>query len=84
MRYVIREQFFRLGEDSQITDEFGQPLYVRVLQKGVPWRPCRDNGPASPSSALGTWAIDWQSSLVPNGYVSNRWMARTASAKRPT
>ena len=27
MRYVIREQFFRLGEDSQITDESGQPLY---------------------------------------------------------
>jgi uncharacterized protein YxjI len=27
MRYVIREQFFRLGEDSQITDESGQPRY---------------------------------------------------------
>jgi uncharacterized protein YxjI len=27
MRYIIREQFFRLGEDSQITDESGQPLY---------------------------------------------------------
>jgi uncharacterized protein YxjI len=27
MRYVIREQFFRLGEDSQITDESGQPIY---------------------------------------------------------
>jgi uncharacterized protein YxjI len=27
MRYVIREQFFRLGEDSQITDESGQPLF---------------------------------------------------------
>jgi uncharacterized protein YxjI len=27
MRYVIREQFFRLGEDSQITDETGQPRY---------------------------------------------------------
>jgi uncharacterized protein YxjI len=27
MRYVIREQFFHLGEDSQITDESGQPLY---------------------------------------------------------
>jgi uncharacterized protein YxjI len=27
MRYVIREQFFRLGEDSQITDQSGQPLY---------------------------------------------------------
>jgi uncharacterized protein YxjI len=27
MRYVIREQFFHLGEDSQITDESGQALY---------------------------------------------------------
>jgi uncharacterized protein YxjI len=27
MRYVIREQFFRLGEHSQITDESGHPLY---------------------------------------------------------
>jgi uncharacterized protein YxjI len=27
MRYVIREQFFRLGEDSQIADETGQPRY---------------------------------------------------------
>jgi len=27
MRYVIREQFFRLGEDSQITDESGQALF---------------------------------------------------------
>jgi uncharacterized protein YxjI len=27
MRYVIREKFFRLGEDSQITDESGRPLY---------------------------------------------------------
>jgi uncharacterized protein YxjI len=26
MRYVIREKFFRLGEDSTITDEFGRPL----------------------------------------------------------
>lgn len=27
MRYMIREQFFRLGEDSTITDEAGQPVY---------------------------------------------------------
>jgi uncharacterized protein YxjI len=27
MRYVIREKFFHLGEDSQITDESGQPIY---------------------------------------------------------
>ena len=27
MRYIIREQLFRLGEDSQIADESGQPLY---------------------------------------------------------
>lgn len=27
MRYVIREKFFRLGEDSQITAESGQPIY---------------------------------------------------------
>jgi len=27
MRYVIRERFFRLGEDSDITDEQGQPVY---------------------------------------------------------
>jgi uncharacterized protein YxjI len=27
MRYVIREKFFRLGEDSQITDESGNPVY---------------------------------------------------------
>lgn len=27
MRYVIREKFFRLGEDSQITDESGDPVY---------------------------------------------------------
>lgn len=27
MRYVIREQFFRLGEDSMITNEAGQPVY---------------------------------------------------------
>lgn len=26
MRYVIRERFFRLGEDSDITDEAGQPV----------------------------------------------------------
>ncbi len=26
MRYVIREKFFRLGEDSTITDEFGRPV----------------------------------------------------------
>ncbi len=26
MRYVIREKFFRLGEDSTITNEYGQPL----------------------------------------------------------
>lgn len=27
MRYVIREKFFRLGEDSEITNEQGQPVY---------------------------------------------------------
>ena len=27
MRYVIRERLFRLGEDSDITDEQGQPVY---------------------------------------------------------
>jgi uncharacterized protein YxjI len=27
MRYVIRERFFRLGEDSDITDDRGQPIY---------------------------------------------------------
>lgn len=27
MRYVIREKFFRLTEDSTITDEAGQPVY---------------------------------------------------------
>ena len=27
MRYIIRERFFRLGEDSDITDEYGQPVY---------------------------------------------------------
>ncbi len=27
MRYVIRERFFRLGEDSDITDEQGRPIY---------------------------------------------------------
>jgi len=26
MRYVIREKFFRLGEDSTINDEFGRPV----------------------------------------------------------
>jgi uncharacterized protein YxjI len=26
MRYIIRERFFRLGEDSDITDEFGRPV----------------------------------------------------------
>lgn len=28
MRYVIRERFFHLGEDSDITDEAGEPVYV--------------------------------------------------------
>ncbi len=27
MRYIVREKFFRLGEDSQITDESGQPVF---------------------------------------------------------
>ena len=27
MRYVIREKFLHLGEDSQITDESGRPVY---------------------------------------------------------
>ena len=27
MRYIIREPFLRLGEDSDITDEQGQPVY---------------------------------------------------------
>lgn len=27
MRYIIRERLFRLGEDSTITDESGQPVY---------------------------------------------------------
>ena len=27
MRYVIRERFFRLGEDSDITDESGRPVF---------------------------------------------------------
>jgi uncharacterized protein YxjI len=27
MRYIIRERFFRLGEDSDITDEQGRPVY---------------------------------------------------------
>lgn len=27
MRYIIREKFFRLTEDSDITDENGQPVY---------------------------------------------------------
>ncbi len=27
MRYIIRERFFHLGEDSDITDERGQPVY---------------------------------------------------------
>jgi uncharacterized protein YxjI len=26
MRYLIRERFFRLGEDSEVTDEDGQPV----------------------------------------------------------
>lgn len=28
MRYVIREKFFHLGEDSDITNEQGQPVYI--------------------------------------------------------
>ncbi len=28
MRYVVREKFFHLGEDSTITDESGRPLYI--------------------------------------------------------
>jgi uncharacterized protein YxjI len=28
MRYVIRERFFRLGEDSDIADEQGQPVFI--------------------------------------------------------
>ncbi len=28
MRYVVREKFFHLGEDSTITDESGYPLYI--------------------------------------------------------
>lgn len=27
MRYVIREKFFRFGDDSDITDESGRPIY---------------------------------------------------------
>ena len=27
MRYMIREKFFHLGEDSTIKDEAGQPLF---------------------------------------------------------
>lgn len=27
MRYVIREKFFRLGEDSDITDDAGRPMF---------------------------------------------------------
>jgi uncharacterized protein YxjI len=27
MRYIIREKFFHIGEDSQITDEGGNPVY---------------------------------------------------------
>src|SRR5579884_754945 len=27
MRYVIRERFFRLTEDSDITDEYGRPVF---------------------------------------------------------
>lgn len=27
MRYVIRERFFRLGEDSDITDDAGRPVF---------------------------------------------------------
>lgn len=27
MRYIIRERFFRLGEDSDIADEQGRPVY---------------------------------------------------------
>ncbi|HEY7123387.1 MAG TPA: LURP-one-related family protein [Ktedonobacterales bacterium] len=27
MRYIIREKFFRLGEDSTITDEAGRPVF---------------------------------------------------------
>jgi len=28
VRYVIRERFFHLGEDSEITDEAGQAVYI--------------------------------------------------------
>ena len=28
MRYIVREKFFHLGEDSAITDEHGRPLYI--------------------------------------------------------
>ncbi len=28
MRYIVREKFFHLGEDSAITDERGHPLYI--------------------------------------------------------
>ncbi len=28
MRYIVREKFFHLGEDSTITDENGRPLYI--------------------------------------------------------
>lgn len=28
MRYLIREKFFRLGEDSEITDESGRPVFL--------------------------------------------------------
>jgi uncharacterized protein YxjI len=27
MRYIIREKFFRLGEDSTIMNEAGQPVF---------------------------------------------------------
>ena len=37
--YLIRERFFRLGEDSEITDEHGQPI---LQVDGKCWFSMRD------------------------------------------
>ena len=53
MRYVIRERFFRLGEDSDITDEQGRAVYHvdgKVLSLHQHAHPARYGGDGSRQS----------------------------------
>jgi hypothetical protein len=86
--YLIRERFFRLGEDSHITDEHGRPvLHVdgKVLTCPTGWSLVTPKGEKWPRSSGSWWQCDPSESRSgsPDGQVFAALSIRPGPWHRP-